>query len=51
MFILKFFEVSYENVSAEPPSMHRYHQVLMDVEAELLDKHRLNVWLIPTLPE
>lgn len=38
-------------VSAEPPSMHRYYEVLMDVEAELREKHRLNVWLVPTLPD
>ncbi len=38
-------------VSAQPPSMFQYYEVLVDVETELSEKHHVNVWLVPTVPE
>jgi hypothetical protein len=37
--------------SAQPPSMHQYYEVLVDVETELSQKHHVNVWLVPTVPD
>ncbi len=37
--------------SAQPPTMFQYYEVLANVEADLLEKHDLNVWLIPTVPD
>jgi hypothetical protein len=37
--------------SAQPPRTFEYYEVLADVETELSEHERLNVWLVPTLPE
>jgi hypothetical protein len=37
--------------SAQPPTMFQYYEVLAEVEQDLLEKHDLNVRLIPTVPD
>src|SRR5687767_14372320 len=37
--------------SAHPASMYEYYDVLVDIEEKLREKHHLNVWLIPTVPD
>jgi hypothetical protein len=37
--------------SAQPPRIFEYYEVLADVETELSENERLNVWLVPTMPE
>lgn len=37
--------------SAQPPTMFQYYEVLAEVEQDLLEKHDLNVRLIPALPD
>ena len=37
--------------SAQPPRTFEYYEALADVETDLSENERLNVWLVPTMPE
>ncbi|MCI0742120.1 MAG: hypothetical protein L0Y72_24055 [Gemmataceae bacterium] len=37
--------------SAQPRSNYKLNGILADVELDLLEKHDLNVWLVPINPE
>lgn len=36
--------------SALPPSMHQYYELLGSVEEKLEEKHKVRVFLVPTVP-
>jgi hypothetical protein len=37
--------------SSQPPSMHQYYEVLGNIEDDLEAKHRIRVFLVPTVPD